>query len=401
MKSNLQNNKRVDEILANQDFSKENLEFVVLGYCNGTVDQEFMSKFLLWIYKNGLTEKQTVDLTTVMLEQGEMIDMSDVQNSVDKHSTGGVSDSTTLIVVPLFALLGFCSLKMSGGALGHTGGTADKMKVFEGINISLDSAQAKKIAKKHGGCFCCQTSTLAPIDKKLYALRDKIGAVMSIPLIASSIMSKKLSLGAKNIVLDVKFGDGALICDQNQSVVLAKLMQSIGESHGRNTKFVLGDMNQPLGNAIGDYYEVMEVCWLLSHFEDNDLIKHSVELVCALCDVVGLTKEECRQKCYDFLKDGKAFDKLQEIITAQGGKIPKLVDIKTLPCWCVLSNQSGTVKGIKTRQLGTLFHNYKNNGACITKRIGQKVEKGECLAKVFGNFDENLKTQLESLWEIE
>ena len=148
MKSNLQNNKRVDEILANQDFSKENLEFVVLGYCNGTVDQEFMSKFLLWIYKNGLTEKQTVDLTTVMLEQGEMIDMSDVQNSVDKHSTGGVSDSTTLIVVPLFALLGFCSLKMSGGALGHTGGTADKMNVFEGINISLDSAQAKQIAKK-------------------------------------------------------------------------------------------------------------------------------------------------------------------------------------------------------------------------------------------------------------
>lgn len=401
MKSNVQNDRRVDEILANQDFSKQNLEFVVLGYCNGTIDQEYMSKFLLWIYNNGLTETQTIDLTSVMLEQGDTIDTSDVPNSVDKHSTGGVSDSTTLIVVPLFALLGFCSLKMSGGALGHTGGTADKMKVFEGIDISLNSAKAKRIAKTHGGCFCCQTSNLAPIDKKLYALRDKIGAVMSIPLIASSIMSKKLALGAKNIVLDVKYGDGALICDKNQSIILAKLMQKIGESHGRNTKFVLGDMNQPLGNAIGDYYEVMEVCWLLSHFEDSDLIKHSIELVCAFCDVVGLTKDECKQKCYQFLKSGQVFDKLQEIVTVQGGKMPTPVDVKALPCRCVLSNKSGIVKGIKTRQLGTLFHKYENSGAYITKRIGQKVEKGESLAKIFGDFDKDLQAQLASLWEIE
>lgn len=160
-------------------------------------------------------------------------------------------------------------------------------------------------------------------------------------------------------------------------------------------------MSQPLGNAIGDYYEVMEVCWLLSHFEDNDLIKHSVELVCALCDVVGLTKKECEQKCYELLKSGKVFEKLEEIITAQGGKMPELRDIKSLPCWCVCSAKNGTVKGIKTRQLGALFHNYKDNGAFVTKRIGQKVKSGECLAKIFGDFDPNLEKQLLSLWEIE
>lgn len=400
MKDNFYNNQKVYQIIKDHDFCKHNLQFVVLGYCDGLIDKECMAQFLHWVCQNGLDQKQTVDLTSIMLSRGKMLDMSDVQNSVDKHSTGGVSDSTTLIVVPLFALLGFCSLKMSGGALGHTGGTADKMTVFDGININLDDKTSKQIAKKYGGCFCCQTDTLAPIDKKIYALRDQIGAVDSIPLIASSIMSKKLAMGAQNIVLDVKYGDGALVCDKNRALELASLMQKIGESYGRNTRFVLGDMSQPLGNAIGDFYEVMEVLWLLCHFKQCDLIDHAINIVCKLSDVIGLSQNQCRAKCLELLQSGKVFEKLEQIVLAQGGTMPVVKDPKNMQGWDVCSKNSGKVVGIKTKQLGLVFHTYKQNGAYLQKRIGQDVKCGESLIKVFGDFDQNLYDQLLTLWEI-
>lgn len=394
---------RFENIINEHKFDSEDIDFVVKNFYCGKLTKEQMSKFLFFVCEHGFNDEQVVNLTKSMMSVGEILDMSNLKFSVDKHSTGGVSDSTTLICVPLFALLGFSCYKMSGGALGHTGGTADKLQIFDGIDIELTSSKAIRLAKEYGGCFSSQTNLIAPIDKKIYALRNEIGAVMSIPLIASSIMSKKLSVGAKNIILDVKYGNGALIADKQQAEILAKLMCKIGKDFDRNTRYILGDMNQPLGNGIGDYYEVMEVLYLLKYYKKCDLTTHSIDIVCSFCDLIGLTYEDCFALCENLIKTGKVYEKLEQIITKQGGKMPKIHDLSKISGIQILAKNDGVVKEIQTARLGKLFHKYKDSvqGAYISKRINDPVKKNECIIKIFADIlEEEFIEEIYSIWEI-
>lgn len=394
---------KFSQIMKEKVFGKQDIFFIIENFNLGKISKQQMSEFLFYVYDNGFTEKQTFDLTCAMMSDGKKLDLSDFNLSVDKHSTGGVSDSTTLIVVPLFACLGFSCYKMSGGALGHTGGTADKLKQFKNINIQLDTKTALEITKKYGGCFTMQTQDFAPIDKKIYALRDEIGAVQSIPLIASSIMSKKLVSGASNIVLDVKYGSGALIQDKNGAENLAKLMCEIGKLYGKDVCYVLGDMSQPLGRAIGDKFEVLEVLNLLTEYKNCNLINHSIHLVCQFANKIGLSYKTCYEKCEKLIKDGVVFDKLSHIITAQGGTMPKIEKVENIDGFLISSNKSGTITNIQTDKLGALFHKYSSElqGGYMLKVIGDKVDKDEPLIKVFAKqLNESFVKQLFEIYDI-
>ena len=394
---------KFENIMQRKKFDKEDIFFIVQNFYAGKLNENQMSKFLWFVFDNNFTSRQTFNLTNAMMSKGQTLDLSHFNLSVDKHSTGGVSDSTTLIVVPLFALLGFQCYKMSGGALGHTGGTADKMKVFKNINIELPVETAFQIINKTGGCFVSQTLDIAPIDKKIYALRDKIGAVDNVSLIASSIMSKKLAVGCKHIVLDVKYGNGALIKDKQKAKQLAKLMCDIGKFYGREVKYVMGDMREPLGNAIGDYYEVMEVLNLLKNYKPCKLTNHSINLVCQFASQIGLDKKTCKQKCISFLKDGSAYNKLEQIVNLQGGTMPEIVNLKNLQGITILSNKQGVLNQIQTQNLGNFFHKNKNiKGALVLKRLNNKIKKGDGLIKIFAeNLSQTQKNQLINMFEIQ
>lgn len=367
--------------------SEQEIEFVVNSFVDGDVTEEEMTDFLQSIVKNDLTKEETFALTKVMLNSGEKMNLSHFSNTIDKHSTGGVSDSTTLIVVPLFALLGFSCLKMSGGALGHTGGTADKLKVFDGINNSPTKEKAFEIAKKTGACFMTATGQIAPADKKIYALRDKINA-MSIGLIASSIMSKKLASGAKNLILDVKYGNGALVKTKKHATALAKLMTQIGKMYEVNTTYILGKMNQPLGQCVGNRLEVWEAVENLKSGQMTRLMEHSLNIVAlATHKVLGKTKKEVFDIAYKLLKSKKALEKLKEIVLCQGGKFD-VFNINSSNKFVVKSTKSGIISKIQTKSLGLLdkefsleAKNYIGYKICV--QLGQKVLKDDVLFECY------------------
>lgn len=375
----------------NKELSQEQIEFLVNGFISGKISKAEMSEFLLSVVQKDLTENETFALTCVMLESGQTYDLSCFEHTVDKHSTGGVSDNTTLIVVPLFALFGFTSIKMSGGALGHTGGTADKILCFEGLQNQIEFEKAVKIAKETNACFITSSKDVAPADKKIYALRDEIGA-MSIGLIASSIMSKKFATGNKNLILDVKFGNGALINDKTQAEKLALLMQKIGLRYGVNTQFVLGDMNQPLGTCVGDFLEVAEVLENLKTGQETPLVKHSLNLVAtALSKALNLPEAEIYAQGLQFIREGKVLEKLKQIVEAQGGKFSEKsfgFALKNV----VKSNKSGIITCVNTKEIGFLnkrlskeIKGYK--GFKILKRIGDNVHQNEPIFELYFETD--------------
>lgn len=385
---------------------KEEIYFAVNGFVDGRISKEQMKDFVLSIYNGSMDEQETFYLTQAMLESGQQLDLSKFSPTVDKHSTGGVSDSTTLIVVPLFALLGLNSLKMSGGALGHTGGTADKVRVFEGLNNQLDINQALKIVKKTGACFIVSSANLAPADKKIYMLRDEIGAVNSLPLIASSIMSKKLASGSENIILDVKFGEGALMKNNNDAIRLAKLMCKIGKMHGRNTSYVLGDMNQPLGSSVGNVMEVLEVIEVLKTNKNCPLLKHSKKIVVTCASkVLNKTKKEIFELLDDFISSGKALEKLKQIVKAQGGSL-ELFKTTLTPNEVLRAEKAGKLTTIKTTKLGFLDREFSKlegyKGIKLLKRVGNKVKKDEIIAEIYcSEKTQELKQKLSECLEIE
>ena len=286
-----------------------------------------MTAFLMAVYFNSMTERETLDLTLAMEHSGDVLDLSSIDKiTVDKHSTGGVGDKTTLFIAPTVASLGVKVPKMSGRGLGHTGGTIDKLESIEGFNTSLSFDEFSDVVKSVGCAVVGQTGKLTPADKKIYALRDVTATVDSIPLIASSIMSKKLATGNSCILLDVKCGSGAFMKDKESAKALADTMVKIGKNAGRNCAALITDMTKPLGRAIGNSLEVIEAAEALKGKEKGEFFDLCIELSANMLSLAGKgTPSECAVMAKEAVESGKAFNKFKEMISAQGGN-PEVVE---------------------------------------------------------------------------
>ncbi len=313
--------------------SRAELDYIVSGAVCGSIPDYQLSAFLMAVCFQGMTAQETADFTLSMARSGDMADLSDIPGTkADKHSTGGVGDKTTLAVAPIAAACGLVMAKMSGRGLGHTGGTVDKLESIPGFRTALDSAEFRTIVQKTGICVAGQSGNLAPADKKLYALRDVTATVDSMPLIASSIMSKKLAAGADVILLDVKYGSGAFLSAPEDAVELARLMVGIGESAGRRTAALITDMDVPLGAAIGNSLEVCEAVETLRGHGPADYTRVSLALAASLLSLAGRgTPEDCRRMAEDAVQSGAAYAKLREMVTAQGGDPAYLDDPSRFP----------------------------------------------------------------------
>ena len=308
--------------------AKEEIDWMIRSYTNGEIPDYQMSALMMAIYFRGMNEQETLNLTLAMADSGERLDLSAIHGiKVDKHSTGGVGDKTSLALVPLVASCGIPVAKMSGRGLGFTGGTIDKLEAIPGFCTAMSPENFKKQARDIGLVVAGQTGNMAPCDKKLYALRDVTATVDCMPLIASSIMSKKLAAGAKNIVLDVKCGEGAFMKDIQSATLLAEEMVSIGRHCNRNVKALITDMSSPLGYAVGNSLEVAEAVKILK----GENILHLTELCIALAaNMISLTKEidlkEAEIIAKEMINSGKALDKLKQMVKSQGGDVGYIED---------------------------------------------------------------------------
>jgi pyrimidine-nucleoside phosphorylase len=401
-----------------QKLSREELDFLISGYVEGNIPDYQMSAWAMAVYFQGMDAQETADLTMLMAESGDMIDLSPIKGiKVDKHSTGGVGDTTTLILAPLVASAGIPVAKMSGRGLGHTGGTIDKLESIPSFNTSLSRDKFFDNVNQHGVAVVGQTGNLTPADKKLYALRDVTATVESIPLIASSIMSKKLAGGADAIVLDVKTGNGAFMKDFAKAKKLAEAMVAIGKEVGRDTAAYITDMNQPLGNAVGNALEVKEAIKTLKGEGPEDLTELCIELGAGMLQLAGKVKDTDQGKkiLRENLKNNKALDKFAEMITAQGGNAKVVEDISLLPTADstaeVKAKKSGYVSEIKALDVGLsamiLGAGRENKeseidlavGLELKKKTGDQVKKGDTLAVLHYNDSKNLKEAEQKLLE--
>ena len=308
-----------------QKLSKQEIEYFVENYTNGNIADYQASALAMAIYLNGMDEEETTDLTLAMAHSGDILDLSELGTVVDKHSTGGIGDKVTLILAPIIASLGIPVAKMSGRGLGYTGGTIDKLEAIPGYNTSLTIDQFIKNVKEIGIALMGQTLNLAPADKKLYALRDTTSTTESIPLIASSIMSKKIAAGANKIVLDVTCGRGAFMKNIETATKLAETMKKIGELAKKETTCVITNMNEPLGKAIGNSLEVIEAIEFLKGNMQPDVKEVILTLGAYMIKLAdkGEDIEDNKQKMLEQIQNGKAFAKLEQWIQKQGGDIRK------------------------------------------------------------------------------
>lgn len=378
-----------------EELTYDEINYAITNYLNGTVKDYQMSSLLMAIVLNGMTDEETFNLTKVMLESGDIIDLSNINGEVvDKHSTGGVGDKTTLILAPLLADSGLKVAKMSGRGLGHTGGTIDKLESINGFKVKLDENDFIKQVNDIGLSIISQTANLVPADKKLYALRDVTGTTESIPLIASSIMSKKIASGANHIILDVKVGNGALMKNVEEATALANEMIKIGKKYNKKVICVLTNMEEPLGNTIGNAIEVKEAIDTLQGKGPEDLKKLVITLSSLLIESVeNRDVEEIKKELELKLKDGSAYEKFKKMIEYQGGNIEN-IEISD-KCFSVKSSKSGWIKSINTLKLGEIARdlgagrfnkddkiNYKV-GLYINQKVGDFVLENEELVKVY------------------
>ena len=379
-----------------EELTYEEIKYAVDGYVNGEVKDYQMSSLLMAITINGMTNKETFDLTEIMLNSGEKIDLDELQPVVDKHSTGGVGDKTTLILAPLVASCGVNIAKMSGRGLGFTGGTIDKLESIPGFNTSIDINKFKEQVKNIKVAIVGQMGNLVPADKKIYALRDVTGTVESIPLIASSIMSKKLASGASCIVIDVKVGNGALMKTLEDAKKLASLLVEIGKQHNKKVVCFITDMDEPLGYAIGNSLEVIESINTLKGNGPKDLTNLVIELASYMISMAkNITVEQAKQEAIENLNNGKAYNKFVELVENQEGNIN---DIKVSNnILSIKSNEEGYIKHIDALRLG---ENARIIGAgrlskeesidfevgiVLNKKVGDYINKGEELLKIYIN----------------
>ena len=388
------------------ELSGDEIRFFVEGYTNGSVPDYQAAAFCMAVYFQGMTEKETSELTLAMAESGDIIDLSGIDGfTVDKHSTGGVGDKTSLIVAPIVASCGGKVAKMSGRGLGHTGGTVDKLEAIPNFRTELTPDEFIKQVNNIGLCIVGQTGELAPADKKLYALRDVTATVESIPLIASSIMSKKLAAGSKGIVLDVKTGSGAFMKTFEESENLAKEMVSIGKSAGRSVTAVITNMDIPLGNSVGNSLEVIEAIKTLKGEGESDLTDVCLTLAAQmLCMVTGEDEKACYAMAKDAIDDGSALNKLCEMISAQGGNAGVVDDFSLFkqPKHTVeiSSEREGYIEHTDAEKIGLASvilgagREKKGDpidssaGIVLKKKTGDRVEKGDTLA-IFYTDDES------------
>ncbi len=389
------------------ELSEEEIKFIIDGYVKEEIPDYQMSALLMAIYFNSMTDREIGILTKEVAHSGDMVDLSAIEGiKVDKHSTGGVGDKTSLIIAPLVASLGVKVAKMSGRGLGHTGGTVDKMESIPGMKTSLESQEFIDIVNDIGVSLIGQTGNLAPADKKLYALRDVTATVDSIPLIAASIMSKKLAAGSDAILLDVKTGSGAFMKTIEDSIKLAQTMVAIGQHAGKNTMALITDMDIPLGNMIGNSLEIKEVIDTLQGRGPEDLTEVSIELAANMLYLAEKAEiEECRKMARGAIEDGSAFDKFVELVKAQGGDLKVILNPEKFDQakyeMEVRALKSGHISHIDTEKCGiasTILGAGRMKkeddidyaaGIELVKKIGDRVEEGDVLVKLYTN-DEKL-----------
>ncbi len=390
--------------------SEKEIDHAIKEFDEGKIPDYQMSAMLMAIYFQGMDISEIKYLTMAMVDSGKIIDLSSIPGiKVDKHSTGGVGDTTTLALAPMVAAAGVPVAKMSGRGLGHTGGTIDKLESIEGFKTELSLNKFINIVKKVGVSIISPTSDLAPADKKLYALRDVTGTVDSIPLIVGSIMSKKLAAGADAIVLDVTTGSGAFMQEYKDALKLGKIMVNIGLELGKETVAVVSNMDEPLGFAIGNSLEVKEAIEILKDKGPEDLRNLCLVLGAHMLKLGGAVNnyKEGKNRLEKTLKEGTAFDKFKEMITAQGGN-PKIVDnpellLQAKHCTKIKADKSGYVQKIDSRLIGESAmllgagREKKESeidlsvGIILKKKVGSKVNINEDLAEVHYNDSEKLK----------
>ena len=392
-----------------EELSEEEIQFFIDGFCKGEIPDYQVSALLMAIRLNGMSEKETYYLTKAMTYSGNVVDLSGIRGiKVDKHSTGGVGDKTTIALMPMVASLGAKVAKMSGRALGFCGGTVDKLESIPGYRLDLNEEEVREQVNRIGIALIGQSTELAPADKKIYALRDVTATVDSIPLIASSIMSKKLACGNDVIVLDVKYGNGAFMKDIQSAEELAREMIKIGENAHKRVSACLSSMKQPLGNAVGNALEVKEAIETLKGRGPKDFTELCLISGSVILEKAGLyTREEAYAKLKENIHNGKALEKLREVITAQGGD-PRVVDDYSLLPQAkyvteLKAETSGYVKDLPAQPIGELSMQLGAGratkeesidyavGIVLNKKIGDYVEKGETLAYI--HHDTELKEE--------
>ena len=379
----------------NKELTREEIEFAVNGYLDGSVKDYQMSSLLMAIVLNGMTDRETIDLTDIMIKSGDVINLKEIDGLiVDKHSTGGVGDKVTLVLAPLLASFGIKIAKMSGRGLGHTGGTIDKLESIEGFDTSISNKEFINQVNRINIALVSQTGNLVPADKKIYALRDVTGTVESIPLIASSIMSKKIASGSDMIMIDVKVGSGALMKNLKDATHLAKLMVKIGKAYRKPTICILTNMEEPLGYAIGNSLEVKEAIDTLKGNGPSDLL----ELIMTFASIIlgaykKISNSEARDLIFKQLNNGSAYRKFEELVEAQGGDINKIK--YTDKVFSIKSDKEGYINNIDALRLGEIAKKIgagRNElgekidhevGLVLSKKVGDYVSQDEELLKVY------------------
>lgn len=385
------------------ELTDEEIRFFVTESVKKNIKDYQITALLMAVCFNGMTDRETATLTMEMAKSGDMVDLSSIDGyTVDKHSTGGVGDKTTLIVTPIVASLGGKVAKMSGRGLGHTGGTVDKLESIEGFKTTLSGEEFLNQVNRIGICVVGQSGDLAPADKKFYALRNDTATVDSIPLIASSIMSKKLAAGSKGIVLDVKTGSGAFMKSVEDSEALAKAMVEIGKAAGRDTVAVITNMDIPLGNAVGNSLEVVEAVETLKGNGPDDLTSVCLELAANMLTLVtGYDKENCIEMAKGAIADGSALRKLAEMAEAQGGNPEWIYNTSLFPKaqnkFEIKAKSDGYISAMDAEKIGVASlllgagRNTQNDkldfsaGIILNKKTGDKVAQGEVLATLYAN----------------
>jgi pyrimidine-nucleoside phosphorylase len=383
--------------------SAEEIRQLVMGFVRGEVAPEQMAAWLAAVYIRGLSDEETWWLTETMAQSGRTIDLSSIDGvKVDKHSTGGVGDKVSIVVVPLVAAAGVPVAKLTGRALGHTGGTADKLESIPGMRLNLSEEEFIAQVKRIGCAIAVATEDIAPADKKIYALRDKTATIASIPLIVSSILSKKLAGGADAFVFDVKFGDGAFMRQFEDAKTLAEALVRIAKLAGKKAVAVLSSMEQPLGRAIGNAVEVAEAIDVLKGNGPDDVRELCLAVAAQMLWLGGAVTnpEEGRSKAMELLQSGAALEKFRQLISAQGGDASIVEDPTKLPQPSyrveVQAEQSGVIAKIATRKLGLISGQLgatrmgaeqidPSAGIIVMKKVGEPVESGETLAILQSN----------------
>ena len=402
-----------------KELSTEEIKYFIEEYTKGNIADYQASALIMAIYLNGMTEKETSDMTMAMAESGEILDLSDLSNNiVDKHSTGGVGDKVSLILLPLVASLGVVVAKMSGRGLGFTGGTVDKLESIPGYKTNIEIEEFKENVKKIGISMISQTANLAPADKKIYALRDSISCVESMPLIVSSIMSKKIASGAQKIVIEVTVGNGAFMKTKEEAQKLSDEMIKIGQLVGREVVCILTNMDEPLGYAIGNNLEVIEAVNFLKGDMPEDLKYIVLELGANMMKLAGLGNnlEENKKTMLENIYNKKGYNKFIEMIKNQGGDISYIENTDKFPkakyIVPITSKKSGYITKLPAKDIGEMAcylgagrinkeDKIDNSvGIVLNKKVGDFVENNEILAYIYSNDEEKAKRVKEDFYEI-